>query len=134
MDEHFFFSIAFLIFLLLAYKPIKGFILSLIDDRILNIKNRFEEAYKIEEDTCQKLRYAESTMKEAVKYSKDSISLARKDAEDEMIKMSLEFERKIQSLKQHSFLYMENIKSKKFADIKLEIVDNAIEDAVSNLK
>ena len=134
MDEHFFFSIAFLIFVFLTYKSIKGFILSIIDDRILSIRNRFEEACKIEENTDQKLKYAESRMKEAVKYSKESISLAKKDAEVEMMKVSLEFERKIQSLKQQSYLSMENFKSKKFADIKLEIVDNVIEDTISNLQ
>ena len=132
MDEKFFFSISFVIFVLLTYKPIKRFIFSLVDDRIRSIKERFEEAYRIQDDSSQKLKYAESRVNEAVKYSSNSLSLIKQDAEVEIMKMSLELDQKIETLKRNSYLQMENIKSKRIAEVKLEIAEIAYKHAIAN--
>ena len=134
MDEKFFLAISFFIFLLLTYRPIKGFIFSLVDDKIRSIRDRFEEAYAIEEGSSQKLKYAESRANEAIKYSNNSPSLVKQDTEFEIMKMSLEFDQKVQAIRRQSSLLMENIKSKKIAEIKKEIVDSAYQRALANLK
>ena len=133
MDEQFFFSISFCIFCLLTYKPIKRFILSLVDTRITSIRDRFEEAYRIEKDSSQQLEYAENRANESIKYSSTALASAKQVAEVEIMKMSLEFDRKIESLRQQSSLSMEHIKLKRIAEMKLQIADTVYNKAVESL-
>jgi len=62
LDESFVVAICFIIFIYLAYRPVKKAILNSLDDRIKDIKAKLEETEKIKKDAKLLLEEIEQTM------------------------------------------------------------------------
>lgn len=80
-NPNFWLGVAFVIFLIIALKPIVKIVLSMLDGRIQEVEERMQEAIKLKEEALEMRAQAERMQHEAVEEAKRLIAYAEKDAE-----------------------------------------------------
>lgn len=77
----FWLGVAFVIFLIIALKPIVKIIVSVLDARVQEVEDRMQEAIKLKEEALEMRAQAERMQHEAIEEAKRLIAYAQKDAE-----------------------------------------------------
>ena len=89
-DAKFWTAVAFVIFIIAIYKPVKSILIEKLDSKIKTIKNNINNAEKVKDEAQEilfKIKQRQSTMKE-------EISNIEKDAEDKINIMKKEINEK----------------------------------------
>jgi len=104
-DAKFWTAIAFVIFFLITFKPIKSMLIKNLDDKINKIKNDIEEAEKIEEDAKRLLssikvkeKNLENEINKIKNITKSRIEYMRKEI-SERLEMQLKRRKDLSELK-----------------------------------
>jgi F0F1-type ATP synthase membrane subunit b/b' len=129
-DEKFWLAICFLIFTILIYKPLRNFIISLLDSNINKVKNDFKNAYNILEDSKKALKNANKKLNEAI------IESNRIDTEIDKI-ITIDIKKINEEFKHHSkSLYINNeaLITKLHNNYIKSIKDQIIEEALNRVK
>ncbi len=77
----FWLGVAFIIFIILAIKPIIRTVTSVLDARVQEIEDRLEEARKLKEEALEMRAQAERAQHEALEEAERLVAYAQKDAE-----------------------------------------------------
>jgi F-type H+-transporting ATPase subunit b len=81
-DPTFWTLVAFVIFLILLFKPIKNALLGGLDSRIEQIRSEVEEAQRLREEAQTLLASYQRKQREAVQEAEDIVARAREEAEN----------------------------------------------------
>ena len=142
-DAKFWTAVAFIIFILITFKPIKSTVIKNLDDKINKIKNDIEEAEKIEEDAKKLLakikvkeKNLENEINEIINIGKSKIEYMKKE-------MSEKLEKRIVRRKNLSEIKIKHIEHELIKQIKEKtsyftvktlknIIQNKIDDKIKN--
>ncbi len=77
----FWLAVAFVIFIVFAFKPMKAALFSMLDSRIAEVEDALNEASRLKEEAVEMRAQAERAQYEAIEEAKRLIEYAQKDAE-----------------------------------------------------
>tara|TARA_B110000014_G_scaffold238400_1_gene205018 strand:- start:159 stop:656 length:498 start_codon:yes stop_codon:yes gene_type:complete len=117
-DAKFWTAVAFILFVILTFKPVKSILLKSLDEKIQLIINRINDSKKIKEDSELLIKDIEDKEKNL----ENSIKSLKQDAEKTIINLVNESEKKIG--------YQINIK-KKSAELKIKQLE---QEAINEIK
>ena len=142
-DAKFWTAVAFVIFILITFKPIKSILIKNLDDKISKIKKDIDEAEKIEEDAKKllaKIKVKESNLKNEINEIKN---VAKSKIEYMTKEMSEKLEMQITRRKNLSEIKIKHIEQDLISQIKektsyftvkaiKKVIENKIDDKVKD--
>lgn len=126
-DPTFWTLVAFVIFILLVYRPAKRALLAGLDSRIEQVRNEVEEAQKLREEAQALLASYQRKQREAAQESETIVDRAKEDAERHRVEAHKALEALLQRQEE---LSVEKIAQAEAAAVK-EVRDLAVDLAVA---
>ena len=142
-DAKFWTGVAFIIFILITFKPIKSTVIKNLDDKINKIKNDIKEAEKIEEDAKKLLakikvkeKNLENEINEIINIGKSKIEYMKKEM-SEKLEMQIVRRKNLSEIKikhiEHELIEQIKEKTSYFTVKTLKnIIQNKIDDKIKN--
>ena len=138
-DAKFWTAVAFVIFILITFKPIKSILIKNLDDKINRIKNDIDEAEKIEEDAKKLLvkikvkeKNLENEINEINKVAKTKIEYMKKEM-SEKLEMQITRRKNLSEIKiRHIEQELINQIKEKTSYFTIKTVKKVIENKIDN--
>ena len=126
LDESFVVAICFVIFVYLAYRPIKKSILASLDSRIADIKTKLEETEKIKMDAKLLLEEIEREMDNFEIQKKTILQNAAKTTEKLIALKAKEIELSLERTKNSAIASIDNKASKASDAMRVEFMNSVL--------
>jgi len=125
-DPTFWVAIAFVIFVALAFKPLKNAMMGGLDKKIAAIKAEVDEAARLREEAQSLLAEYERKQAKGAKHAEEIVAAARKDAEESKTRAEVELQEALVRQEKASLLKIEQAEEKAIQEVRSMAVELAI--------
>lgn len=119
-------GVAFVVFVVLAYRPGKRILTNALDERIARIRNEIEEAKRLREEAQSTLANYQRRQREALQEAEKIIAHAREEAERARARAEAELAESIRRREQQAAEKIAQAEAAALEDIRSRAVDLAI--------
>lgn len=126
-DESFVVAVCFVIFVYMAYRPVKKAILTTLDTRIDEIKAKLEETEKVRKDAKKLLDEIEQEMEKFEKHKEHIIESASHSTQRLVAAREAEIDHKLARMKDSAIKHIEAEKTKAGEQMKAEFIESVID-------
>jgi len=119
-------GVAFVVFVVLAYRPGKRILTGALDERIARIRKEIEEAQRLREEARSTLANYQRRQREALQEAEKIIEHAREEAERARVRAEAELEESIRRREQQAAEKIAQAEAAAIEDIRSRAVDLAI--------
>jgi len=128
-DPTFWVAIAFAIFVVLAFKPLKNAMMGGLDKKIASIKAEVDEAARLREEAQSLLAEYERKQAKGAKHAEEIVAAARKEAEESKTRAEAELQEALVRQEKASLLKIEQAEEKAIQEVRSMAVELAISAA-----
>lgn len=128
-DESFWLAVSFIVFVYIAYRPIKKSILKSIDSKILEIKEQVQEAANLKKDAALFLEKAQAELANLDKFRQELVARTISDTDKIISERSLEMQSLLNMKQNEAVNALETQKTHTSAEIRGEFTELAIKIA-----
>lgn len=128
-DPTFWVAIAFVLFVVLTFKPLKNAMMGGLDKKIEAIKAQVDEAARLREEAQSLLAEYERKQAKGTKHAEEIVSAARKDAEDARTRAEADLQEALVRQEKASLLKIEQAEEKAIQEVRSMAVELAISAA-----
>jgi F0F1-type ATP synthase membrane subunit b/b' len=134
LDEKAWFAICFIIFFWLAYRPIRNFILSILDSNISKVQREFYNANNILQDSRINLDKANKNLQDIIALSSNLKSDISKTLEKDLLNIKIDFEATMKRLYMNHELEIKNLSNNYINIIKQEIIEESFKKIIDKFQ
>ena len=128
-DPTFWVAVAFVIFILLTFKPLKNAMMGGLDKKIASIKAEVDEAARLREEAQSLLAEYERKQAKGTKHAEEIVAAARKEAEEARTRAEAELQEALVRQEKAALLKIEQAEEKAIQEVRSMAVELAISAA-----
>jgi len=125
-DPRLWVATAFVVFILVSYRKIGGFIARALDQRAVKIKAELDEAHRLRQEAEELLAQYKTKQEEYLREAESLLKDARRDAEQLRLQAGQELKSALNARTKHALERIAQEESKAIADVRNHVVDIAM--------